>query len=714
MPGFGFGFGLTSSKNARGNGGGPHSPVLPVLQPAEDWDGSPGTGFANAPIDPLRNTAKPAMRLLVPPKQFFTDRCLVGVAAMANDNGSMLNKLGLEKVIVHYEGSTAEISAPSSPTFDDANGMPVSYHGWWAELSFDGREGEAELYFEAVPSDSSMQNRIIGPYTFNPAVQMHDLELHVVPSSPEIAGLQYQTLYGATLYAKQQRMQNPLIVIDEAGIYDIGDQFYSHWGMRGYCNIEASVPDVRIGKPGGYVSDVATKLDPNRMPLHIKGGNIALDFAFMRLETAATVGLADHWLDGCDMINRNGRDGLVRGGPNTDVAYTIRGNPWMTEVNASDVHFAATGANLARGCLFSRAAQDIVTGGNCIIDCDIQDHSNAEWNTHYPAFTVEYTGPEPTATLSRSGGTEGHWPSGPGGTGGQYTASWGNSTAVFNVGNGTEDFYTGTKGDGYWFADVVDWLNTLPDWSATLSAEMTAADRRACTGELDGTKGQGFGGGGNSGMPADVKTAALTIYSFFDKHGDFYQHAAGHKENVIVANNTLYGADVQAIFLSPINNGSGRDMMFVNNIFMLDPTDGAPLIAASQLGRTNVSHGHVVIAHNSFVDQELWFRTDNAGYDIDSYCLVANNVLPSVKWIGGTPDPDLVLADNHLFAGAVDPANATGTTVGGTYATLFEDALAGNFTPAAELLSAEGKPVVKLDNAGSDRGNRSSPGAVAS
>lgn len=67
---------------------------------------------------------------MVPPNQAFTDELLVGVYAAANNNGSLLDNMGIEKVVLHYEGATSEILSPSFATFADANGQPVTYFGW--------------------------------------------------------------------------------------------------------------------------------------------------------------------------------------------------------------------------------------------------------------------------------------------------------------------------------------------------------------------------------------------------------------------------------------------------------------------------------------------------------------------------------------------------------------------------------------------------------
>ena len=689
MAGFGFGFGSVSQGRRlfTFNPG-----ALPDrIAPGAGWTGTAGSGFSSTPADPARSTAKPVLRLIVPPHQFFTDTLLVGAVAGANDNGSLYANMGLSHVTVHYEGSSFDIAAPSYRSFRDANGNTVSYFGWWIELQHDGRLGKANVYFEAVPSDATMQHRVIGPYSFFPAAQVHDLDLEVAPSQPVVTGSRYKSITAAQTYAKTQNAQNPRITVVEAGQYDIADDNSNGWFIDGYCTIEASVP-ITIGKTA-YTTDAAAVMQSNRYPLCIRGANVTLDFRYMLLlNNGANASIKNHWLDGCTLTNSaiKGRDAMWRGGPPGFDGYLVARNPWFTECAFSEVHVPGINASLLRGCTMHRVAQDIVSDCLCAVGNTVSDHSNETWNTDIPAISVSYSGAEATATLARSGGTEGNG-------GGVFTAVWGPTSATFDVGNGSYNHYAGTAGDGYWFADVVAWLNGLPGWNATLLID---PDRRACSASLAGLKGQGF-------AATDVKAAPLTVVSMHDKHGDFYQHVGGVvRENVYVADNIGIDMQVQCIFLAGFTSGSHvRDAIFANNVFYAKPDLGDywdPANAFSQLGRNNLTHSHVVLAHNTLANQGMLLRTDVAGYQMDRFCLLANNVFTQLTW-GGAVDADAVLAGNHLLAGATSPAGSTATTIGGSESDAFVDAGAGDLRPAGALLSNEKVPVLRYDRARSAR-----------
>ncbi|MDP2130302.1 MAG: hypothetical protein U0975_08815 [Erythrobacter sp.] len=76
----------------------PNVETPPLIAPAGAWTGTAASGFTTIPTEPVRTTAKPALRLITPPSQWFTDTLDVGVMAAANDGGSLFNTLGIADV----------------------------------------------------------------------------------------------------------------------------------------------------------------------------------------------------------------------------------------------------------------------------------------------------------------------------------------------------------------------------------------------------------------------------------------------------------------------------------------------------------------------------------------------------------------------------------------------------------------------------------------
>lgn len=305
-------------------------PPAAEIVPSESWSGISGSGFTAqqpAPVDPQRLTAKPALRLATPPHQYFTERMPVYVSAAANDSGSLFDDLGLSHVRVHCEGNTIDIPSPSYRMVTDANGVERSYYGWHFDLvhpeagGTDGNgNGNMQIYFEAVPTDSTMQNRVIGPYRWTAArfddgqggFTPYDHRIEVAPSNPDpnATPKRFASVGAATTYCKNVNARNPLVTITESR-----NDYFLGGGQTfvpdGRFNITASVP-VTFGR-NGYISDAAAKERPVRN-LHIFGSNITMDMRWwcnIYTENDATTG---HWMDGISFIHSGPSGELWRGG----------------------------------------------------------------------------------------------------------------------------------------------------------------------------------------------------------------------------------------------------------------------------------------------------------------------------------------------------------------------------------------------------------------
>ncbi len=665
-----------------------HSPRTPpppggfALQvaPSASWNGIAGSGFQSPPSDPVRTTAKPAIRLIVPPNQYFTDTLTIGVMAAANDGGSMIQSLGLQKVRVYFEDDTpTDIPVPSFRTFADANGVPVTYLGWWITLRKpEGISGHGHVYFEAVPRDPTMQSRVIGPYQFSPQDALHDYEIEVAASGPIVPGERYQTIKAAQSWLRDQGAENPLITITESANYVLERYNNSHgqYVGEGYCTIRASVP-VTIGHPGPFVNNITAQARTFYDGMRFVGNNITLDFQFMdAIYSEGGYTGRQHWFDGVTIMNGGGHYMLWRGLHRT--FNFCRYRPWITECDISDLPNMVNGANLVRGCYLHGGYSDCATDAMCVIGNRIHNWNSRPYIDELPALTVQYIGPGATATLDLAGNSIAN-----------------NRTLTAKVDGSTVGSFTITNTEAGWLADtnytvqnVVDWLNSLPGWTATLDSDERAA------GALSKLNGKG---GPFTGL--DVKTAPTQLVTMIDLHADFWQlledysYAITARENRIVMDNVLTEFAGQKIFLSA-GTVEAHDMMFLNNAMHdLDDTGYQDeTILFSQLARNK--HSHVVIAHNSMM-QTMVLRTD-VGYDPDGYCLIANNALKGIVW-SAAADSDLVLANNHLFSGQTIPAYATGTTVGGDETTLFADLANGNASPAGELLANPKPSVLAFD-----------------
>lgn len=244
---------------------------------------------------------------------------------------------------------------------------------------------------------------------------------------------------------------------------------------------------------------------------------------------------------------------------------------------------------------------------------------------------------------------------------------------------------------GYFVQDVADWINSLPGWSATV---IDNTRRGSFLGRSAG-RGLGF-------AAQNVKNTTLQLVTCFDAHADFYQRLPGTPENVIIAFNRGTKMRGQDIFFA---NASGRcdDFIVVGNAFSNIPSTSGPYGIFTQTSSqfAGTPHSHVVFVHNTLPTQRLLLRADDAGYNNDAYCLIANNALMNLMYLG-TPQQqhlNVAIENNVIDSGFVAPAGSIGTVTDGDYTSKHVNALAGDFAPAGVLAASTFAPVAELDEA---------------
>jgi len=681
----GYGFG-TSRRSVTANGTAP-----PLIAPSELWQGTAGSGFTNIPADPLRTTAKPATRLLIPPFQWYDDVLLVGVFAAANNAGTLLDNMGIETVIVHYEGARHFIAAPSYQTMPDANGVPVTYFGWWVRLKHDGRNGHARLYFEAVPKDQTMQRRVVGPYQFSPQASVHDYTLDIAATPAEATGARYKTMASALSYLKSVNAKNPLVRFVEGGYYDLNgatNGWSSASWSNGYVHVTASAPVV-LGRPAPAATADPSTFRPS-CGLHLSGNMITLDFKSASELWNTDYAGRDHWLDGIKVTNSNGRYDLYRKSVRSTVGWLFRqssitAGAWVTECNFTNLWNCLINTSLARGNILTSCWSDVFDHSYCVIGNRVDDWDSTTYSLPITALTVSYSGPEATATFERNGNT--------------FTAKAGGVTiGTLTMGNSLAEFVANTN---YTVQNLASWLNAMPGWSATALDNTRAGVFLTKTGYIPGT------------FPAvNVKNATAAFETLFDIHADWWQKQNGPiHENIVIADNVATNFVGQSVFW-----GNVDDMIVINNSW--HNGDGEFIVgqgvanSRSQFGNTQ---RHMVFAHNTLATQRVWLRKDASGqFNPDGYSLWANNVVPSFEWLGGAADPDMSLYGNHMFDGYALPAGGgPALSQGGSDATLFVNAAAGDFTPSGQLLTNLKQPVVLHDANRKAREELAPAGAVA-
>ncbi len=673
------------------------------------WIGQPGSGFATVPVDPTRTTAKPAVRLLVPPFQRFTDTLDVGVIAMANEEGTLINNFGIADVTFHFEGNSVAVDKPTWHTIMTPRG-PRTYLGWWVRLRRPLiTVGNALLYATARPRNAAMQSRVVGPWTFSLVNRVHDISLTVTPSKPAVPGKRFQTLDAAVAFAKADGWVNPLITITEPGTYSMTDALPDAYTRAGYCNITSNVPmsaglpQVWIGAASETAGDVSM---PDRRWKIRLFGNIGLDFRFMQEFTRRTTAgtFERHWFDGITITNTapSGRNELWRGGRRFS-SQPLRG-AWLTECDISEIHDTANFSALIRGCTFRRTANDSLSGSTCIVQSTFDDHDSVFWNTNTAMFTVRYDGAAAVATLSRRGGRLGQ--ANTDGIG-MFRVSLDGVNYDFTVG---DDSPTERGVAGRFFSNVVTWLNTIPG----ITAYFTGPQDRAAyaSGITGGAAAVGWGFPSNSQGPLNIKGVTQTVFSQFDLHSDWYQHNSGTLENVVIWGNVVTKCPGQIVFLAPTGTSVMRDVFVVGNCFER-PTFGAGNFSTIGRQTNTLTVSHLVFAHNSMATQSLRLWGNANQPPANSYNLIKNNALAGIFRSVSNAWPSLTIDGNHLQAGATDVAGATNTSFGGANSREFYvNVDAGDFSPAAPLLNNLKAPAIPFDRNGKSHEPNMPTGAV--
>jgi len=681
----GFGFG-SRPRTVRAN-----VATASLIAPSELWQGTAGSGFTNVPVDPVRTTAKPATRLLVPPFQWYNDELLVGVFAAANNGGSLIDNMGIETVIAHYEGTRHFISAASFQTMADANGNLTTYFGWWVRLKHDGRNGHSRLYFETVPKDPTMQRRVIGPYQFSPQDTIHDYVLDVAATPTEAAGVRYKTIAAALSYLKAVNAKNPMIKFVEAGTYDVNgptNGWSSATWSNGYVHLTATEPVV-LGKAAPAANSDPSAFRPS-CGLHLSGDKITLDFKYANEIWTTDFTGRDHWLDGIKLTNSNGRHDLYRKTTRNNTGWLCRqsapgAGAWVTECNFTNLWNCLINTSLARGNTLTSCWSDAFNHSLCVLGNRIDDWDSTAYGIPITALSVTYSGTGATATLERSSNT--------------FVAKVaGVAVGSLTLGIALADYTANTN---YTVQNIANWLNSLPNWSATVLDDTRAGVFLTRPGYIAGT------------FPAiSVKGANVELRTHFDIHADWWQKQnGGNVENVVIADNITTNFVGQSIFW-----GNVDDMIVINNSWHNKDgyygIDGSGL-AGSRAQFANTER-HMVFAHNNLATQRVWLRRDvNGQFNPDAYCLWANNTVPSFEWFGGATDADMVPISNHMFDGFAVPTNGViATTQGGSSSTVFIDAVAGNFGPSGQLLTNLKQPVLLYDAKKQVRGTLAPAGAI--
>lgn len=659
---------------------------FPLLVTGSSWDGTAGSGFTSPPSDPARTTAKPAIRLIEPPDQHFTDTLTVGAAAMANNAGTLID--GVQVLRFYFESDAPlEVATPSFRTLTREDGSTYECHGYWVDLKKPSNtQGAAQLYIEAVPADASMQNRVIGPFLFYPSAVQHDFETTV-----GVAG-DHATFNAAKEAARNSGAANPLIELLDEGDYTL-TQGGPGYIPTGYLTVQ----------PAQGVSARLTLGPGNEAVWDQNIGRLWLEDIAIDLDTIAAIktqGGAGQVLKRCRATRTGGRQLWFKNTPPD--SYFVEGPAYLLECYTDGVYEVGDANALMRGTINERGFGDITSSCpatlyNVFHDWDWLDIAPVD----IPRMSISYSGTGSNVTLSRSLL----------GSGPQtnrlriFTLKVdGVSALTFEAWQFWDRYDEPVTNDGgspatvrgYEVQHFVDAINALPDFAATLRNNDVAARALNLQGSDDNAD---FGD-----TEIISGTGSYDVIADIDLHAGAISGNSG--ENRIHLFDQITGFNDSLLWNYSQNPGY-KDIVIAGCII---GQGGDPVVGTNNLIADEYSH--VVFVHNSVRGQNMFLGKSNGTTEWDSYCLFSNNASPT---LGDNSNTNPVRgSNNHLAVDTIVSSDFTGTVVDGSTASWFPNADQRDFSAAGELAANPKPPAMIYDLNGSVRANPSSVGAFSS
>lgn len=636
--------GANSAASAAANAG------TALVGPGPSWNGSGNSGYGGAqgaPVNPQRQTAKPAAHWWTPSEQRFARNLVIGVDADALG--------GIAYVDFHVEGSVSRVKAWTIDRDTDANGQPRARGGYWltldhgAFLSRHGADNTACIYALVKARDSTMQDRLIGPLVLYPEASAHDFSKTVAPS-----GGDFTSLRAALDAARSARAKAPLITIAQSGFYNLDDANAADaaGSGKGYC-VVTTAPGVTatLGR-SSFDADAPASWSwrTGWDGMEFRGAGIVFDCR--NFQSLTFVSKAP-WFNGCRWTTSAGaRDTLYWNKSHFNVGVNVPG--YWTDVTIEHLSSPLPGQLMVTGCNVRQTFGDTVSGTHFVVGNYVTEISGEFFRRPIDAMTIQ--GPA-GASVERTG--------------------YGNSGALILKVNGqaVETIPIGvTPGSSNFnVSDVVARVNARAGWRATL---------------LDDTRAARYLGAPSN---ADV-SVARTMATSIDIHADWWQGFSGPegRENVIIRNNVMRAA----IGLNAsVNNDarSVRDMIVKGNVWV---GDMGPIYLGGATMR------HYVFANNTH-QGALVFINDGHG-DVQYSVITLNAISGIYKAKAGDWPAAPTFADNvHMTARTGDPPTALklgnlsmGSDKTTVFAAAFVDAEGGDFRPAATLLKG---PKTQID-----------------
>lgn len=656
-------FSLVSSCAVRSQAqaiGGVSADGLPYIGPGSAWNGTAASGYAGAvPAAETRVTASPAVQFWTPSKLRFASDLVIGVDADALG--------GIAHVEFYVEGATQKVGL-SLYEDKDVNGLPRRREGYWLRLNpkaFTGRnaKGTVHVYARATAKDGTMQTRLMGPLILYPRDAESDFVKTIAPS-----GADFSSLRAALGAAQAAGAEAPMLTITQSGDYEVEDGTWPRYvNGKGFCVVQAAPGVTATLKRSAMPTTIAGfPWDIRYDGVEFRGKGIILD-----KRNFTTIGTANNpaggRINGAKVTNSIGT---------RDTLYWFKGVPpvglFVTPSYLEDSTFeyvpgAGSFQVMVANCNFRGILGDVFTGTHFVVGTYHDSMDQGFYRTSIDSLSVAYTG-SGVATIEKSAFDGGGASHGSNGNNTQKIFLRVSDVTVASIALGSMP-----TDANYNVSDVVNAINNVPGWSATLLDDSRHASHLL---------GKGFGN--TNGFDRTVVNATpKTLITLVDIHADWWQAYTGGpiRSNAILRNNVQLG-------MMPEQG---------NEMFLLDAHLQDIIIAGNAFGGNgawNCGNGNNSHVYMYNCDAPLSaFTTPNG--TCDKYCRYENLVV-GLAFINAANNSNQIWPAYPAFVncyfwphvhGVPNSPNNKGNIVGKQGQTLFVSPTTGDFRPAGLLLS---------------------------
>lgn len=484
------------------------------------YNGTAGSGWGGAyeakPVDPLRLTAKPSLNPLWPQYQCTGADFHLEFEAEATG--------GIASVEVWAEGVKQTVTQKTTRTYTDCNGVSWSRVSYRVLLDNAAclaiHSGPIEIMARATANDTSMQQRVVGPFLLHvqSSANKYDHEV-TVDASQATSGTRYQTVTAMLQAVAAANKDRCHVVFKTSGDYDMGSA--DPWGRSTATSFmvlecDAGVNVTIKGNNFYHATDNNKKsIRCGYDGMWFRGGGFTFDqdkCSQFYPEDSSNKALV---LEGINIIKSGAGAGSSGSGPDS-LQFGEGAGIWMRSTKSSSANrklnlwalncnlnapegfysFMGVVDNTVTGC-----SSDLFQNCRVVVGNKVANFTAANLRAARLSMTISYSGSATTAVVTKANYNQPILLVENGAT---------VATIATTAANPAGFSYTWKKS-----SDIVAAINAYGNgWSATLGDDLIAAAHLADLGNILGVKS----------VNQNVKAGPKSLYTGLDIHCDLWQN----------------------------------------------------------------------------------------------------------------------------------------------------------------------------------------------